>query len=77
MTELQSKINPKTKAILYNNPNNPLGKVFTWDEVTRICNLVIENDILMISDEVYEHMVFDDSNMIRWRKEQQITSFFI
>ena len=65
MTELQSKINSKTKAIIYNNPNNPLGKVFTWDEITSLCNLVIDNDILMISDEVYEHMVFDDSKMIR------------
>ena len=65
MTELQSKISPKTKAIIYNNPNNPLGKVFTWDEITSLCNLVIDNDILMISDEVYEHMVFDDSKMIR------------
>ena len=65
MTELQSKINSKTKAIIYNNPNNPLGKVFTLDEITSLCNLVIDNDILMISDEVYEHMVFDDSKMIR------------
>ena len=65
MTELQSKISSKTKAIIYNNPNNPLGKVFTLDEITSLCNLVIDNDILMISDEVYEHMVFDDSKMIR------------
>jgi len=65
MTELQGKITSKTKAIIYNNPNNPLGKVFTWDEITSLCNLVIDNDILMISDEVYEHMVFDDSKMIR------------
>ena len=65
MTELQGKITSKTKAIIYNNPNNPLGKVFTRDEITSLCNLVIDNDILMISDEVYEHMVFDDSKMIR------------
>ena len=65
MTELKDKITPKTKAIIYNNPNNPLGKVFTRDEISDICKLCIDNDLLMISDEVYEHMVFDDSKMIR------------
>ena len=65
MTELKNKITPKTKAIIYNNPNNPLGKVFTRDEISDICKLCIDNDLLMISDEVYEHMVFDDSKMIR------------
>ena len=65
MEELKSKISSKTKAIIYNNPNNPLGKVFTRDEISDICKIVIDNDLLMISDEVYEHMVFDDNKMIR------------
>ena len=65
MAELKSKITDKTKAIIYNNPNNPLGKVFTRDEISDICTLCIENDVLMISDEVYEHMVFEDNKMIR------------
>merc|ERR1719411_1479978 len=59
MEELKSKFSSKTKAIIYNNPNNPLGKVFTRSEITDISNLCIENDVLMISDEVYEHMVFE------------------
>ena len=65
MEELKSKISSKTKAIIYNNPNNPLGKVFTRDEISDICNICIDNDLLMISDEVYEHMVFEDNKMIR------------
>merc|ERR1719342_1169323 len=55
----------KTKAIIFNNPNNPLGKVFKYDEILDISKLCIDNDLLMISDEVYEHMVFDDNKMIR------------
>ena len=66
MGELKSKFTSKTKAIIYNNPNNPLGKVFTRAEITDISQLCIDNDVLMISDEVYEHMVFDENKMIRW-----------
>merc|ERR1719273_2404058 len=65
MEELKSKFTSKTKAIIYNNPNNPLGKVFTRSEITDISQLCIDQDVLMISDEVYEHMVFDESKMIR------------
>merc|ERR1719273_1564031 len=65
MEELKSKFTSKTKAIIYNNPNNPLGKVFTRSEITDISQLCIDNDVLMISDEVYEHMVFDANKMIR------------
>ena len=65
MEELKSKFSAKTKAIIYNNPNNPLGKVFTRSEITDICSLCMENDVLMISDEVYEHMVFEENKMIR------------
>ena len=65
MEELRSKFSAKTKAIIYNNPNNPLGKVFTRSEITDICSLCMEKDVLMISDEVYEHMVFDENKMIR------------
>ena len=66
MEELKSKFTSKTKAIIYNNPNNPLGKVFTRSEITDISQLCIDNDVLMISDEVYEHMLFDANKMIRW-----------
>ena len=50
---------------LFNNPNNPLGKVFSLEEIEEICNLCIANDVLMISDDVYEHMVYDNHEMVR------------
>lgn len=64
-TELKEIFSSKTKAIVFNNPNNPLGKVFSMEEIQEICNLCQEHDVLMISDDVYEHMVYDDLKMIR------------
>lgn len=63
--ELESLFNPKTKAIIFNNPNNPLGKVFTRAEIEEIANLCKKHNVLMISDDVYEHMVFEGSEMVR------------
>jgi len=54
--ELKSLFNSKTKAIIFNNPNNPLGKVFTRAEVEEIADLCKKFNVLMISDDVYEHM---------------------
>ena len=55
--ELSNLFNSKTKAIIYNNPNNPLGKVYKRDEIDMICDLCKKHDVLFISDDVYEHMV--------------------
>jgi kynurenine--oxoglutarate transaminase/cysteine-S-conjugate beta-lyase/glutamine--phenylpyruvate transaminase len=55
--ELESLFNPKTKAIVFNNPNNPLGKVYKRDEIEMIANLCKKHNVLCISDDVYEHMV--------------------
>ena len=63
--ELKKVFTPRTKAIIFNNPNNPLGKVFSMEEIQEVCNLCIANDVLMISDDVYEHMVFDANKMVR------------
>ena len=57
--ELQAVFNSNTKAIIFNNPNNPLGKVFTRAEITELCSLCCQHDVLMISDDVYEHMLYD------------------
>jgi len=64
-TELKEIFTSKTKAIIFNNPNNPLGKVFSREEILDICNLCHEHDVLMISDDVYEHMVYDNHEMVR------------
>ena len=55
--ELESLFTPKTKAIVFNNPNNPLGKVYTLEEITMIADLCKKNNVVCISDDVYEHMV--------------------
>ncbi|XP_062437129.1 kynurenine--oxoglutarate transaminase 3 isoform X2 [Rhea pennata] len=56
--ELASKFNSKTKAIILNTPHNPIGKVFTREELQVIADLCIKYDTLCISDEVYEWMVY-------------------
>ncbi|XP_041481382.1 kynurenine--oxoglutarate transaminase 3-like isoform X1 [Lytechinus variegatus] len=63
--ELRGLFNSKTKAIIINNPNNPLGKLFTREELTEIADLCKEHDVICISDEVYEHLVYDDNKFTR------------
>eukprot|EP00096_Caligus_rogercresseyi_P014770 TRINITY_DN725_c0_g1_i5.p1 TRINITY_DN725_c0_g1~~TRINITY_DN725_c0_g1_i5.p1 ORF type:complete len:424 (-),score=135.33 TRINITY_DN725_c0_g1_i5:169-1440(-) len=63
--ELSAAFTPKTKAIIFNNPNNPLGKVYSREEIQMVADLCIKHNVLCISDDVYEHMVFDDNKMIR------------
>ena len=45
--------------IIVNSPHNPTGRVFSREELQRIADLVIEHDLIAITDEVYEHLVFD------------------
>ncbi|XP_076846519.1 kynurenine--oxoglutarate transaminase 3-like isoform X1 [Brachyhypopomus gauderio] len=56
--ELASKFSSKTKAIILNTPNNPIGKVFTRSELQAIADLCIKHDALCFSDEVYEWLVY-------------------
>ncbi|XP_050818150.1 kynurenine--oxoglutarate transaminase 3 isoform X3 [Gopherus flavomarginatus] len=57
-TELASKFNSRTKAIILNTPHNPIGKVFTKEELQVIADLCIKHDTLCLSDEVYEWLVY-------------------
>ncbi len=61
--ELEAAINPKTRAILLNTPHNPTGKVFSREEMGHIARLCQEHDLLCITDEVYEHLVFDGEHI--------------
>ncbi|XP_699860.2 kynurenine--oxoglutarate transaminase 3 [Danio rerio] len=56
--ELASKFNSKTKAIIINTPNNPIGKVFSRSELQAIADLCIKHDTLCFSDEVYEWLIY-------------------
>jgi aspartate/methionine/tyrosine aminotransferase len=59
LEQLRAAFSSKTKAILVNNPHNPTGRVFTSDELSAIAALCIEFDVVAITDEVYEEMVYE------------------
>jgi len=64
-TELESKFNAKTKAIFLNNPNNPVGKVYSLEELEMIAELAKKWDVLVIADEVYEWMIYKGHRHIK------------
>ena len=58
-TRLAATIGPMTRLILLNTPHNPTGKVFSPEELGVIARLAVEHDLLVVTDEVYEHLIFD------------------
>lgn len=56
--KIQAAISPRTRAILINSPHNPSGMVWTREEMLRLQDILDPTDVLLISDEVYEHMVY-------------------
>jgi len=62
--ELVSLFGPRTRGIIINTPHNPLGKVYSRDELEFIAALCQEHDVLVFTDEIYEHIVYDDSEHI-------------
>lgn len=62
--ELEKAISPKTKLLILNNPHNPTGKVWEKEELLDVCDLVIKNDLYLMSDEVYEFLLFDGAKHI-------------
>jgi N-succinyldiaminopimelate aminotransferase len=57
--ELRAAFGPRTRLVLLNSPHNPTGKVFTRSELALIAALCVEHDAYAVTDEVYEHLVFD------------------
>ena len=57
---LADAVTPRTRLVLLNSPHNPTGKVFTDDELAAVARLCVEHDLIAVTDEVYEHIVFDD-----------------
>ncbi len=57
-------LNPRTRAIIVNSPHNPSATVWTRDEMQRLASLLAPTDTLLVSDEVYEHMVFDGAEHV-------------
>ena len=57
--ELAAAFTPKTKALLINTPHNPTGAVLDRDDLSMIAQLAVQHDVVVICDEVYEHLTFD------------------
>jgi aspartate/methionine/tyrosine aminotransferase len=62
--ELRAAFHSATKAIIVNTPNNPTGKVFSRAELEMIRDLCVEFNVLAITDEIYEHILYDDTQHI-------------
>ncbi len=58
--ELRAAVTPRTRFVLLNSPHNPTGTVLTREELGAVADLAIEHDLIVITDEVYEHLIFDD-----------------
>jgi aminotransferase len=58
---LNESITPRTKLIFFNSPNNPTGTVLTRDNLKAIAEIAVDNDLLVISDEVYEKLIFGEA----------------
>ena len=57
---LEKAITPKTRMIVFVNPANPVGRVFTHDEVSALAEIATKHDLLVLTDEVYEYVLYDD-----------------
>ncbi|WP_406414865.1 pyridoxal phosphate-dependent aminotransferase [Streptomyces sp. NBC_01614] len=61
LDELRAAVTDRTRLLLINTPHNPTGTVLTREELAAIAELAVERDLLVVTDEVYEHLVFDDA----------------
>ncbi|MFJ9564625.1 pyridoxal phosphate-dependent aminotransferase [Streptomyces fuscichromogenes] len=64
LDELRAAVTPRTRLLLVNTPHNPTGTVLTRAELTAIAELAVERDLLVVTDEVYEHLVYEDAEHI-------------
>ncbi|MGW1106698.1 pyridoxal phosphate-dependent aminotransferase [Streptomyces sp. NPDC002540] len=62
LDELRSRITPRTRLLLLNTPHNPTGMVLTAEEQSAIAALAVEHDLLVVTDEVYEHLVYEGTH---------------
>ena len=61
--DLENAVTAKTKAIVLNSPSNPTGMVYTESELRAIADFAVKNDLYIISDEVYEHLIYDGKHI--------------
>jgi N-succinyldiaminopimelate aminotransferase len=60
---LRAAFGARTKVLLLNSPHNPTGKVFTRDELAVLAELCVEHDVVAVTDEVYEHLIYDGEHV--------------
>lgn len=71
-TKVTSKITDKTKCIVFNSPHNPTGTILNQDDISTLIELVKNKNIYLISDEVYEHIIFDDKEHLSFSKYDEL-----
>jgi aspartate aminotransferase len=62
--QLRDACTPKTRLLVLNSPSNPTGMVYTPQELRAIAEVVVERDILVVSDEIYEKIIYDDAEQV-------------
>jgi len=62
--QLQQAITPKTKLFIINSPSNPTGMVYTPAELAALAEVIVSNDLLVVSDEIYEKLVYDGTQHV-------------
>jgi len=58
--DLRAAVTPRTRVLLLNSPHNPTGTALTVDELQQVADIAIEHDLIVVTDEVYEHLTYDD-----------------
>ena len=60
---LRKAFSAKTRLLILNNPHNPIGRVFDREELQAVADLCVEHDVIVVSDEVYEHLVYEGTHL--------------
>lgn len=63
VADFEKALTPKTKAIILNSPSNPTGMVYTGEEIQKIADFAVKNDLYVVSDEVYEHLIYEGEHI--------------
>ncbi len=72
--EISKRINKKTKAIILNSPNNPTGKTLSYEDISALEKITADSGIILISDEVYEHAVFNGNKHLSISQFESLAS---
>lgn len=70
--EVKARVTPRTKLIILNSPHNPTGKILQQSDIDALASIVQDTSIIILSDEVYEHMVFDGKEHISLAKHPEL-----